>query len=167
MSEATLRHFLGAGDGIPVVASVGTSVAGEVPATKHAVSVLAKRGIGLSEHRSRHLERDDLVSADLIIVMTRQHELAVGLLDPEARSRTFLLGELVRLAGQVGQRLSGQSLREWVWKINNARGGYMITGRLADEIADPYGETVEVYERLAVRLDGYCGILARLVQCQV
>ena len=107
MSEATLRHFLGAGDGIPVVASVGTSVAGEVPATKHAVSVLAKRGIGLSEHRSRHLERDDLVSADLIIVMTRQHELAVGLLDPEARSRTFLLGELVRLAGQVGQRLSG------------------------------------------------------------
>ena len=94
--------------------------------------------------------------------MTRRHEAEIGSADPDARSRTFLAGEVARLGGQVGPR-GVRLLTDWVRALDGARGGHFTTGRVADEVADPYGAPVEAYRGCADRLDGLCTTLARLL----
>src|SRR5438477_3601067 len=72
MAAALLRHHLGV-DATIEVASVGTIGWNGYPATPHAVAVLAERGIDLSAHISRKINRDDVERADVIIAMTRKH----------------------------------------------------------------------------------------------
>ena len=101
--------------------------------------------------------------ADLIVAMTRVHASAVAALDQATRSRTFLVGEVVRLGGTIGAA-AGTSLRDWVVRLDSARGGHMTTGRLADEIPDPYGQARTAYEDLADRLTGTCEALTRMLE---
>ncbi len=162
MAEALLRtRMTEAGTHGLEVRSVGTAAVGG-PATPAAVEVLADRGIDLSGHVSRPLTDGSLASADLVVAMTRRHETVIGSADPAARSRTFLAGEVARLGGQVGPR-GLRLLADWVRALDGARGGHFTTGRVADEVADPYGESVETYRDCADRLDGLCTALARLL----
>ena len=163
MGEALLRYRLtGAGADHPV-ASAGTHAMDGGPATGHGIEVLADRGIDLTGHRSRHLDAGLVGGADLIVAMSRQHEAVVGRLDPMARGRTFLAGEVARLGGQVGPPADDEGLRDWAARLDGARGGHMTTGRVADEVADPYGENRDAYQQTANRLDGLCSALVRLL----
>ena len=162
MAEALLRH--GLRERSPdacVVASVGTEGGGS-PATYQAVEVLAARGIDLAEHCSRQLTTESVADAHLIVAMTRRHEAAVTAMVPAARSRTFLAGEVARLGAGVGPVGEG-GVVAWVRAMDGARGGHFTTGRVADEVPDPYGEPLESYRRCADRLDGICATLARLL----
>jgi protein-tyrosine-phosphatase len=94
--------------------------------------------------------------------MTRRHEAAVTAMVPTARSRTFLAGEVARLGAGVGPVGDG-GVVAWVGAMDAARGGHFTTGRVADEVPDPYGESLESYRRCADRLDGICTTLARLL----
>lgn len=162
MAEALLGHDLRqrGGDAF-VVASAGTGGGGS-PATDKAVEVLADRGIDLADHRSRALTTESVADADLIVSMTRRHEAAVTAMVPTARSRTFLAGEVARLGAGVGPVGDG-GVVAWVGAMDAARGGHFTTGRVADEVPDPYGESLESYRRCADRLDGICTTLARLL----
>ena len=157
MAEALLRHHLGADTTMPV-ASVGTIGWNGYPATPHAVAVLAERGIDLGSHISRKINRDDVAGADLIIAMTRKHGWAVAAHDPEASTRTFLLGEVTRLARE--QRRNGESLRDWAEAIARSRKPDRPMGQASDEIHDPVGESIEVYRATAAVLDRLLGELA-------
>jgi protein-tyrosine phosphatase len=157
MAEALLRHHLGAGAAISV-ASVGTIGWNNYPATPHAVEVLAERGIDLGSHVSRKINRDDVDRADLIIAMTRKHGWAVAAHDPDAAARTFLLGEVTRLARS--HRRNGESLRDWSEAIDRSRPAGRPMGHAADEIHDPVGESIEVYRSTAAVLDRLLGELA-------
>jgi protein-tyrosine phosphatase len=163
MGEALLRHHLSAAGVDLEVASAGTHASGTSPATGHGIDVMAERGIDLTGHRSTRLDTDALVDADLVLAMTREHETAVGLLDPSARGRTFLLGEAVRLGGQVDPPAVDEGLRSWADRLHGARGGHMTTGRVSDEVPDPWGENREAYVQTASRLEGLCSALARLL----
>jgi protein-tyrosine phosphatase len=163
MGEALLRHHLTAAGADRPVASAGTHAMDGGPATGHGIEVLADRDIDLTGHRSRHLDAEVIDGADLIVAMTRRHEAAVARLDPTARGRTFLVGEVVRLGGQVGPPAADEGLRAWATRLDAARGGHMTTGRVADEVADPYGENRTAYEQTANRLEGPCSALARLL----
>ena len=144
MAEALLGHSLRQlGPNLSVVASAGTE-GGSSPATDKAVDVLAARGIDLGEHRSRALTAELVADAELIVAMTRRHEAAVTAMVPEARSRTFLAGEVARLGAGVGPV---------------GEGGMAA----ADEVSDPYGDSLESYRRCADRLDGICATIARLL----
>ena len=99
MGEALLRHGLIAAGADHPVASAGTHAMDGGPATGHGIEVLRDRGIDLTGHLSRHLNAEIVDGADLIVAMTRQHEAVVGRLDPMARGRTFLAGEVARLGG--------------------------------------------------------------------
>ena len=165
MAEGLLRARLGERSGdVPVVMSAGTEIRDRADrgATPDAVEVLADRGIDLESHTSTPLSVETVAGADLVVAMTRRHESAVGLLEPVARSRTFLAVEVVRLGGQVGPR-GDRSMAEWVRALDGARGGHFTAGRLADEVADPWGGSDEVYRRCADQLDGICSALARLL----
>jgi protein-tyrosine phosphatase len=157
MAEALLRHHLGADPMMPV-ASVGTIGWNGYPATPHAVEVLAERGIDLGAHVSRKINRDDVDRADLIIAMTRKHGWAVAAHDPEAATRTFLLGEVARLARS--QRRNGESLRDWSEAIARARRPDRPLGHAGDEIHDPVGESIDVYRATAAVLDRLLAELA-------
>ena len=160
MAEALLRHHLG--DAEPAVASVGTIGWNGYPATPHAVEVLAERGIDLGAHISRKINRDDVERSDLIVAMTRKHGWAVAAHDPEASTRTFLLGELIRLARE--QRRNGESLRDWAEAIARTRKPDQPMGHARDEIHDPVGESIEVYRATAAVLDRLLAELADAIK---
>jgi protein-tyrosine phosphatase len=151
MAEALLRHHLVAHGHEIEVASAGTLGWSGKPATDHAVTVLAERGVRIGSHESRKLTRELLDNSDLVIAMTRQHAWAVAAHDEDAAARTFLLDELLRLAEEAGPR-GGESFSAWIAELDSRRPPDRL-GRATDEIADPAGETLEIYRRTADRLE--------------
>ena len=166
MAQALLRERLAEGSPagpVAEVASAGIEVASiGSPASGAAVEALAGRGVDLADHRTRGLDAGLLADAALVVAMTRRHEAAVGVLEATARSRTFLAGEVVRLAGIVGPRGDGP-VDGGVGALDAARAGHFTAGRVADEVVDPWGGTVDDYRRCADRLDGVCSALARFL----
>ena len=142
--------------------SSGTNAISGNSATDLAVDVLADRGIDLKDHRAQQLTSDQIVDSQIVIAMTRQHEAAIAKEDQLARSRTFLTGEISRIGSQI-RPLKSQNLTDWLQVLNEARGGHMTTGRLRDEIADPWGQPRDVYEQTAKRLEGHIIHLVRLL----
>jgi protein-tyrosine phosphatase len=134
-------------------------------ATDEAVAAMHERGVDVSHHRSRELSPALVARADLVLGMTRDHVGRVVAIDERAHDRTFLLGELVRLAAHVGPWDGGGecSLREWVASVAQHRPHRRIPGRASDEIADPAGHPVDVYRRTADRLDRVTSAVADLL----
>jgi protein-tyrosine phosphatase len=157
MAEALLRHHLG-DDTSLTVASVGTIGWNGYPATPHAVEVLAERGIDLRSHVSRKISRGEVEHADLIVAMTRKHGWAVAAHEPAAANRTFLLGEITRLA-RTNPR-DAAPLRNWVESIGAQRPTHKPIGHAGDEIHDPVGESIEIYRATADVLDRLLAELA-------
>jgi protein-tyrosine phosphatase len=162
MAEALLtRRLLDAG----VAATVSSAglLPGGAPATGHAADTLARRGLDLSGHRSRSLDRSLVDGADLVLGMTREHVREVAVLDPDAYARSFTLKELVRLGERAGPRRSDESLTEWLGRVGESRDrGSLLTAGVDPEldIADPVGGPRSGYERTASEIDD---LLERLV----
>jgi protein-tyrosine phosphatase len=152
MAEGLLRHHLEASGLDLLVASAGTLGWNERPASAHAVTVLHERGIDIAHHRSRKLEGADIGRADLVLVMTRVHGGAVVAHDEAARVRTFLPAELVRIAAAAGGRPAGVPFGDWVAELGAARPPGPL-GRAHEEVADPAGESLDVYRATADRLE--------------
>lgn len=133
------------------------------PATDHAVEILAERGIDLSDHESRRLSPAIVTDADLVLGMTRDHVTGSLNHDRDARDRTFVMGEIVRLGRRVGPRRPDQSVRDWCAEVAALRLPGRPPGIGGDEIADPVGEGMEVYRRTAEQLDRLCAELAALL----
>jgi len=162
MAMALLAHHLESRGMDARVHSAGTLGWGG-PATGHAVETLAARGIDLSEHESRRMSSTDVGDADLVLGMTRDHVVGTLNHDPEARDRTFVIGELARLGRAHGARRHGQSVREWCAEVAAIRTAGRPAGRSVDEIADPVGEGLDVYAATADRLDALCAEIAALL----
>jgi len=160
MAEALARAHL---PGV-VVASAGTMGWNGAPATDHAIEVLARRGIDLHAHVSRRVTRDDIEAADLVIAMTRVHAWATHAHHPAAQSRTFLFDEFLRAATRSPR--DQQPLRGWVEALGRARNPEAPPGAARDEIADPAGEALDVYERTAERLERLTERLAAAVSAR-
>jgi protein-tyrosine-phosphatase len=148
MAEGILRDRLARVGIDAVVASVGTLGWSERGATPKAIEAMAEREIDISAHRSRKLERDHL-DVDLVLAMTRDHAGAVLARAPELRPRVFLPGELVRLVRERRRTEPGSIA---VDEIAATRQGTTI-GRAAEQVADPAGESLDVYRLTAARLD--------------
>jgi protein-tyrosine-phosphatase len=80
------------------VASAGTWADSGHHATSEACAVVADRGMDLTPHRSRPLDRDELRTADLVIAMTSVHLREIESLDSESARKTLLLKELAELS---------------------------------------------------------------------
>lgn len=162
MAMALLAHHLAERGMEARVHSAGTLGWGG-PATGHAVETLAARGIDLTDHESRRMSVADVAHADLVLGMTRDHVNGTLNRDPEARDRTFVIGELVRMGRTHGARRHGQSVREWCAEIAATRPVGRPSARSVDEIADPVGEGLDVYAATADRLDSMCAEIAALL----
>jgi protein arginine phosphatase len=77
-----------------VACSAGTWAQENLPASGHALTALAERGIDLQSHRGHTITRQDLADAAVVIVMTRSHRDALGAEFPECRPKLHLMSEL-------------------------------------------------------------------------
>jgi protein-tyrosine-phosphatase len=143
MAEGILRARLAEAEIDANVASVGTLGWSERGATPNAVTAMAEIGIDISTHRSRKLAPDHL-DIDLVVAMTRDHAGAVIARDPSLAVRVFLPGELRRLVRTTGPRTLDD--------LGAARVGATV-GRADEQVADPAGESLDVYRSTAARLD--------------
>ena len=89
--------------------------------------------------------------AALIVPMTRIHAWAIAAYDPEAAARSFLLDELVRLGERVGPR-GGEMLEAWLTELDALRPPDRLA-HATEEVADPAGESIDVYRTTAARLE--------------
>ncbi|HUR48465.1 MAG TPA: hypothetical protein VMY88_02900 [Acidimicrobiales bacterium] len=162
MGEAILAERLRTRGVDAVVSSAGLVLHGK-PASPHAVSVLADRGIDHSSHRSRVMDSGTLESADLVVAMTREHLREAAVLNPSTFDRTFTLKELVRRGEAAGPRAPGQSLDEWLDKAAAGRDRSDLLGTSADDdVADPYGMERGDYERTCAEIEGLIDRLVKL-----
>ncbi len=87
MAEYLLKEKLGAKSGWQV-SSAGIAASSGMPASRMAATVLAKKNIDASGHRSRYLDKDIVNEASLIIVMT-------------AGQRDYVMDQFPAAAGKV------------------------------------------------------------------
>ena len=85
------------------VMSAGTFAGGGSSVSGAAVSVLRKRGIDISTHRSVPLTIDMIQAADAIFAMSQSHVEAVVAMVPGAASKTYLLDP----AGDIDDPIGG------------------------------------------------------------
>ena len=144
------------------VSSAGTLGWAERAATPHAVTVMDELGLDLSGHRSRRIEPAHL-EVDLVLAMTRNHAGAAIARDQTIRPGVFLPSELLRLVRSTTKETPTMTpTLTMITRLGAARQGPTI-GRAADEIADPAGESIDVYRATAARLDRELTALARVL----
>ncbi len=91
-----------------LVKSRGLSVYGSSPASKHAITAMAERGIDISDHICRQLSRDDLIESDLVFTMTQMHKQAILSRFPEFTGKVFTLTEYVGNTGDIEDVYGGE-----------------------------------------------------------
>lgn len=96
MAEGLLRQRL-AQQGLDSrydVASAGTwGVVGR-PASENAIAVMAERGIDISGHRARTVAGSDVAEADLILVMSSEHQQLLENTWPQYKWKVYRLSEM-------------------------------------------------------------------------
>jgi protein-tyrosine phosphatase len=163
MAEAFLRHRLEGRKADVNVSSAGLRLVGE-PASANGVDVLAERGLDLSAHRSRILDRELLEGTDLALAMAREHLREAVLAVPDIWPRAFTLKELVRRGSTVGPRAPGESVDAWLSRANSGRNRADLLGSsLDDDVEDPIGLDRPAYEKTADELNTLIERLVDLV----
>lgn len=133
------------------VGSVGIMSQGEPP-TAEATQVLLRRGIDISAHRSRIIDRALITDADLVLGMTREHVRIAAVEFPTSYRRTFTVKELVRRSVEWGPPVR-ETLPIWLARISAGRTVHDHLGMSAmDDVADPYGQALAAFERTADEL---------------
>jgi protein-tyrosine phosphatase len=141
------------------VSSAGIMSQGE-PAAAEAGAVLARRGIDITDHRSRIIDRQMLIDADLVLGMTREHVRIAAVECPTSYRRAFTVKEFVRRGVEWGPSMH-ETLQEW---LNRIRVGRTVNDHLGmsmiDDVADPYGQPMAAFERTADELAHLSGSIA-------
>jgi protein-tyrosine-phosphatase len=104
MAEYLLRDHPALGPGWDVC-SAGLAAAFGIPASREAVDVMREKGINITAHSSRPLSNELVAAAELVVVMTADHQRMMGLLYPEAMDK-------VRLLKSFDTQATGTDLRD-------------------------------------------------------
>jgi protein-tyrosine-phosphatase len=104
-------------------------------AVTRAQLVLQEIGLDVSEHRSRTVTSDMLLSFNLILTMERGHKEALRIEFPEVARRVYMLSEMIHAMYDIQDPVGGSlaDFRETLHEIENilTRGFELIT-RLAE-----------------------------------
>lgn len=108
------------------IVSAGTAAFPDAPASSQAIAVMKEEGIDLSGHKAQQLTPDMVREADLVLTMGAGHKWQLLGVIPEAGDKIFLL-------------------KEFAFGQNRAEAGSL-------DIADPFGQPVDVYRESAWQL---------------
>lgn len=157
MLRAALTERLGRD--APQVRSAGTMGWVGSAADPNSVQAAVELGVDLSEHRASALAADDVREADLLLGMGAEHARAAIELDPDARTKTFTLTELVRLLERLPPAGAGDParvVRDRVAAASALRAREGSGDRYDDDVVDPLGMPLETFRWVARELDGLC-----------
>ena len=161
LAESLLRRRLGEAGVSASVRSAGVLHDGGPPAPE-VISALAAYGLDVTAHRGCTLSESDLARSDLVLAMAREHLRYAVVALPSAWPRAFTLKELVRRGQQIGPRLAGQPLADWVRRAHQGRDRSALLGASPDDdVADPTGGPPWQYQLTAAELNH---LLAQLVE---
>lgn len=165
LAEVLLRDAL---TGLPCsVSSAGTMDLGARAMTPEAQRLATERGVApevADAHRARALTPAIVQSANLILVMAREHRRKVLDLAPHKFQAVFAVREFARLAEQVSDaevasaaaqagEQTDQRLRAGIRTVTLKRGSAGATARPQDDdVIDPYRQPWETYELAATQL---------------
>lgn len=113
------------------VSSAGLAAGAACPASRGAYTVMKGRGLDLVSHRSQQLTPENIITADLILTMTKGHKEAILAFLPQARHKIFTLPEYAGGSGDVADPFGGDT---------------GIYAKCADQIA---GLVDKVWEKIA------------------
>jgi protein-tyrosine-phosphatase len=114
MATGLLRHRL-AEKGLDTryqVISAGVWAVDGNPASENAVTVMAERGIDISDHIAHTITADDIAGADLILVMSREHEQIIRNTWPQYKWKIHRLSEMAGKRQDITDPYTG-SLQEY------------------------------------------------------
>jgi len=135
------------------VRSAGVQAWDDSPPTPEAVEALQERGIDISSHMARRLNRSLIEDADLVLAMSAEHREATHRIVPTAADRTFTLKEFVQLLESAdGLPMAGDPEEELHAAIERAAEARTDPERreLTDEdVADPLGLGIEAFRAAA------------------
>jgi len=145
------------------IASAGLKFTGE-PTPEIGVSVMAERGIDLAPHCSVSVTTETVADADLILGMSREHVRDVVGMTPTAWPKTFTLKDFVRRADKVGPPRLHQRVADWLGSVGEGRDPRDLLGAdPEDEVPDPYGQRIKVWEQVVDELDDLISKVPRLL----
>ena len=134
------------------------------PADSFAAETMKERGIDLSEHRSRIVNRGMLEEADVVLTMTREHVRDAALKNKDAFRKIFPIKEFARRATGVGRFEPGTDLDAWLTEVNGDRSPRLYLMDLqADKIDDPIGGSMSEFRECADGLTLLCQTTAKLL----
>jgi protein-tyrosine phosphatase len=149
--------------GAPGLVSSAGLLGGGRPPPPAVITVMAARGVDISEHRSRAVTVADLAAADLIVGLAREHVRHAAVLLPSCWPRAFTLRELLRRGGQAGPRAPGEPMGGWLAAVAAGRSRRDLLGSgTGDDVPDPYGGPLADYQATARQLDELTRDLAAL-----
>lgn len=151
--EARLRNQL---SGL-VVSSAGTDALVGEPPTRQTAALLAQHGIGVEGAVARQIDRSTARGARLVVTAARRHRVEVERVAPSSGDRTYTLLELARILREHGQPrglgVDGVlTLVREVLSLGEDRD-------FDDDLADPFGRSVEDYRRMAEAADGALSVV--------
>jgi len=127
------------------------------------VKMLRRRGFRPRGHRSATLALTPalLSGADLVLSMATEHVEAVVAMAPETWPRVFTLKELIRRSNAVGGRRSEETVDDWLARLHSGRVlGDSRRSSPQDDLADPIGQPLTVYENMANEVEALTTSLA-------
>jgi protein-tyrosine phosphatase len=159
MAEGFTRRFLEerGTEGVRVESAGVSGWEGSGP-TEEAVQALEEKGIDISHHLARRLNRRMIESADLIVAMSREHRDATLRIVPTAAGRTFTLKELVHLLEGNRWPTTDDPLsppERMMARIEraNARRGVLPGGIREADVGDPLGKGLGAFRHAAWELE--------------
>jgi protein-tyrosine phosphatase len=96
MAEGMLRHRL-AQEGLSKrhrVASAGVWALDGQPASEHSITVMAERDIEIDQHIAHTITANDVAEAELILVMSREHQEIIGSTWPQYAWKVYRFSEM-------------------------------------------------------------------------
>ncbi|GGD92810.1 low molecular weight protein arginine phosphatase [Paenibacillus nasutitermitis] len=163
MAEGILKE-LAKKRGRPLeVRSAGVSTVDGLPVSVHAAGVLRKREASCPSS-SKALDGGSVVWADLILTMTTSHKRSLLQRFPHAVDKTYTLKEFVGSDEKVLADIAELEALYTEWQMKQVLGQQMTSGerdRLLElekripnfDIADPFGGSMEIYERSADEIE--------------
>lgn len=138
------------------ITSAGTAARPGDPIHPHARRVLGERGIVAGDFRSRPLDEETMLAADLVLTATRkQRALAVSLASA-AVGHTFTLRQFARLSESVADIADDDPAAQGsrlVAAARLARSTAPVTQGSHDDIVDPIGQPIQSFRVCATVID--------------
>jgi protein-tyrosine phosphatase len=119
------------------------------PFAEQTLTTMGADAVGFA---ARELRSEYIDQADLVLTATAEHRAAVASMSPSAVQRTFTLGEFARYA----EHLLGQALP--ATPADRIAAALPLRGQLSaarghDDVSDPYGSPLAVYQACGQRID--------------